>query len=324
MIETASHLCAGPATDDHVYLIGGTPFPKYRAFMLGELGSAIDRWAMAEDWRIAEATLLELAITEAGWADDPSIDSIPSSIQDALAGIEAHRVFQHAFTGIPAEFGIVELDRLVVRQTTINLAQVQRIKERFRSIDGLPSGAPFAVLPRRVQELVLQTCFPLERETMPHGVSRDKCGTFVFTSDSNDLRVLATRTFSPEDVDGCDVDGAVVAVVGVVIGYGSNYLNAIATSGRLVLHNGTHRAYALRELGFTHVPCIIQKPRTDAELLSIAPRALRQNADLYLKEPRPPVFKDYFDPRLRKLLPLRRAQRRVTITIQADERDYVD
>ncbi|MCZ7673842.1 MAG: hypothetical protein M5U34_45335 [Chloroflexi bacterium] len=109
--------------------------------------------------------------------------------------------------------------------------------------------------------------------------------------------------------------------MGLVVGFGSNFLNAIAAEGRLVLNNGSHRAYALRASGITHVPCIIQQVSRREELLVIGSNELRQNPDLYLKAPRPPLLKDYFDPKLRKVFLVPRRNRQIKVSFGVEQID---
>jgi hypothetical protein len=99
-----------------------------------------------------------------------------------------------------------------------------------------------------------------------------------------------------------------------MVGYGSNYLNAIHANGRLVLNNGSHRAFCLRELGIQQAPCVVQHVTRREEIEVIASDELREKADLYLTAPRPPLLKDYFDPRLRKILPVLRKQRQIKLS----------
>jgi len=88
-----------------------------------------------------------------------------------------------------------------------------------------------------------------------------------------------------------------------------------------VLHNGCHRAYALRELGVTHVPCVIQRVANRTELKAIATGTLRRKPDFYLKEPRPPVLKDFFDPALEKKVALPRTVRKVKVRFTTEMTD---
>jgi hypothetical protein len=59
-------------------------------------------------------------------------------------------------------------------------------------------------------------------------------------------------------VDGLDFAGVPKYVVAIAVGYGANFLAAAHVEGRLILWNGSHRAYALRAAGHTHVPCLIK------------------------------------------------------------------
>ena len=80
---------------------------------------------------------------------------------------------------------------------------------------------------------------------------------------------------------------------------------------------------ALRDLGVKEVPCLIQKAVTRQELKSVAVGNLRKHADLYLKEPRPPVLKDYFDSRLCQKIRVPPVQRQVKIRFTVESYDVV-
>lgn len=90
---------------------------------------------------------------------------------------------------------------------------------------------------------------------------------------------------------------------------------------RIILNNGSHRAFTLRDLGVTHAPCIIQHVSSNEEFRVMASSHLRRNPDLYLKHPRPPMFKDYFDPQLRKVVLVPRKVRQVRVKFEIDETD---
>ena len=118
--------------------------------------------------------------------------------------------------------------------------------------------------------------------------------TYEFVSDSNDLRFLECVPFRSEQLTDYQASGPVVGVIGAVVGYGSNYLNALACDGRLVLNNGFHRAYALRELGVTHVPCVVQQLDSRDDLEHVGRAAIRRDPAIYFDLARPPVLKDFF------------------------------
>ena len=77
--------------------------------------------------------------------------------------------------------------------------------------------------------------------------------------------------------------------------------------------------YALRELGITHVPCIVQHVSSRDELGILACTAVTDRPDFFLQDPRPMMLKDYFDPRLRKVMPVRRRLRQVRVKFEVDE-----
>src|SRR2546429_630908 len=174
--------------------------------------------------------------------------------------------------------------------------------------------------PAPTVEEVFRTCLPAEHPQPPVKWSRAHSDTYVFMSPSNDLRFLGTMRLKANHIKDYPPPGTLVGVIGIAVGFGSNFLNAIYAENRLVLNNGSHRAYALRDLGVTHVPCIIQYPSTREELVIAASGDLRDHPDLYLRSPRPSMLKDYFNPKLRKIVALKRRVRQVTVKFETDEK----
>jgi hypothetical protein len=306
--ETSRPPSPVPAVEEHVYLIGGTPFEEYRDFLLKErpeyYRSRIPE--IADEWRVAAVTMLQYRINEPAWADNPPVCPVPAEMERLVALVQSDPIYQKAFANVRAELGWVELDRLVVRQNLLNLAHVARLKQ---GLGPCPSA-----------EEIFRLCMPFDHITPQHR-ARSGPNSFTFVSDSNDIRFLEAVVLRPEQVKDYQAHGPVVGIVGIVVGYGSNYLNVIAAENRLVLHNGCHRAYALRELGITHVPCVIQRVVDRKELDAVATGKLRRNPDAYLKDPRPPVLKDFFDPALRKTVPLARTVRQVKVRFTTEMTD---
>ena len=108
-------------------------------------------------------------------------------------------------------------------------------------------------------------------------------------------------------------------VVGLVVGFGSNFLNVISAEGRLVLNNGNHRAHTLRELGITHAPCVVQEVTRRDELKVIGGGRLRRDPDKFLKSPRPPLLKDFTDPGLSRKVRLVKKTRQVRLRFEVEE-----
>jgi hypothetical protein len=297
---------------EFVYLLGGTPLQEYLDFMKREPVNRdeLDPEDLRPVWEAADAVRRELQRDEPDWADYPPLAPIPPEFADLVARVKADPFFQRAFSVLPHALAVVEIDRLVVRQKTVNRVQVGRLKERLG-----PSPDP---------EAVFRTCLPFEHPFIEPRWQVLPDGTYDFYSPSNDLRFMEPVVLGPEQVHGHQPFGRVGGVVALLVGYGSNYLNAIASEGRLVLHNGSHRAYALRELGLTHVPCVIQHARTREEVLHVAMGGLRRYPEVYLEQPRPPVLKDYFDARLCQLVRLPFVLRHVQVRYTVDQFDRAE
>jgi esterase/lipase superfamily enzyme len=92
----------------------------------------------------------------------------------------------------------------------------------------------------------------------------------------------------------------------------------------MVLHNGYHRACALRAMGFTHAPCVVQTVTRRAELDVAATRKVSEDAAFYFKAARPPLLKDFFDPRVSKTLPVRRMRKVVEVSYEIKVFDVAD
>jgi hypothetical protein len=209
---------------------------------------------------------------------------------------------------MPVSIGIVELDKLVVYQKAVNLGQIARIKER---LGDAPS-----------EEAIFGTCFPLDRALDPPFGYQEGADGWTFVSPSNDFRYLGARLLPPAAVSGfMGSPGEPVAMMVLAVGYSVNALAAARIEGRLVLTNGSHRAYALRDLGITHVPCLIQDVSRREELELLGVQELIATPDAYLAAPRPPMLKDYFDPALRIVAPVPRKDRHVQVAFRPNALD---
>jgi hypothetical protein len=106
---------------------------------------------------------------------------------------------------------------------------------------------------------VFHLCQRLEATSPPLDILSDDGERFLFTSESTNLRFHEARLFRPEQLPGYTARGPVASILGLVVGCGGNFMNVISSADRLLLNNGYHRAPALRALGVTHVPCVIQR-----------------------------------------------------------------
>jgi hypothetical protein len=303
---------ASPAVttgEKNVYLLSRSSFEDYLDFMSTWPVDAatLDRAEVADAWRTADDRMKKLRVAEAKWADNPPVKPVPGELKSYVKNFLDDPILQNGFGDTPIEIGMVELDRIVVSQKLLSVVHVQRLKEQFG-----PEPSP---------EEVARFCLPIDREPVPHRSGRIGDREFAFISESNDLRFLEAVMLQPEQISGYRRIGPVAGVIGLVVGYGSNYLTVIAADGRLLLHNGNHRACALRDLGVTHAPCLIQRLTRREELNAVAPSAVRRNPDFYLKAPRPPVLKDYFDPKLCRVVNMAMTTKEVRVRYSVEQLD---
>src|SRR2546429_1172591 len=260
-MREAAHLesrLVGEATDrvvdECVYLIGRPPLNDFRHFMtvVAENGHRADERRLIEEWRAAAAYIAELRRQEAGIADNPTIEPVPRRLEALRDRVLEDPVFRHAFQVVPTDIGFVELDRLVVWQKTVNRSHLDLLKPRLG--------------PSPTEEEIFETCLPFDHPTPPVKWMRTHRDTFVLVSPSNDLRFLDALFLDPSQVVGRPPVGAAAAIIGLVVGFGSNFLNAVHAENRLVLVHRTHRAHSLPPMGVTHPPCIIPHVSTRQEL----------------------------------------------------------
>lgn len=316
--ETDDASAAHDQGEDCVYLVGHTPLDQYLDFMEAEAVGVTreDRGRLSDDWRAADNRRRALEASERRWLETPPLHAepdrrqvpLPPEMEVLVPALAAHPVFRRAFAVVPVRVALVELDSLVAYQRTVNLEHVRRLRARLG-----PSPSP-----REVFDFCLPTVRP-PAEAAPFRVRPAGDGEFVFTCESTDLRFLEAVTLRPEQVSGYDAPGAVAGVVGLVVGFGSNFVNVISAEGRLVLNNGNHRVYALRELGLTHAPCVVQDVTRREELKVVGGGRLRRDPDTYLRGARPPMLRDFFDPLLSRRVRLVKKTRHVRVKFSVDE-----
>jgi len=293
--------------DEILYLIGRPTLKQYLRFVRGHATDPPDRGALIDEWMAAHDLVRALEKDEAGLADEPSIARIPLDpmYEPLLIEFLKDPLVRHGFNIVPTEVVFVELDRLVVYQKHIDLTHVRRLESDL-------GPAPTA-------EQVFRTCLPCDHPQPPVRWARGRRNQFVFVSPSNDLRFLGAMPLKDAHIRDYPPPGSLVGVVGLAVGFGSNFLNALYAEGRLILNNGSHRAYALRKMGVTHVPCIVQHVSSRHQLAVVAASDVEDAPDLYMKSRRPPMLRDYFDPRLRRIIRCQRRVRQVTVRFEVDE-----
>lgn len=290
---------------ENLYLIGRPPLKGFLRFVKSHAVNPPGEGDLADAWQAASELVRRLERDEAGAADDPPLVKMGPEYEPLLIELLEDPLIRNGYNTVPTEVAIVELDRLVVYQKHIDLTYVRQLAERLG--------------PGLSKEQIFRTCLLHDHPQPPMKWSRVADNRFVFVSPSNDLRFLGATPLNADQIKDHPLPGHLAGVAGVTVGFGSNFLNAVYCEKRLILNNGSHRAYALRELGVTHAPCIVQHLPSRDQVEVVASREVRRDPDLYLKNPRPAMLKDYFNPKLHRVMPVHRRLRQIAIRFEVEE-----
>ncbi|ETX13293.1 hypothetical protein OCH239_12355 [Roseivivax halodurans JCM 10272] len=295
-------------TQDELWLLGQPTLADFLDHVRKAVdgGDRLDRRLLVDAWREANDHYAELETTEAGIADEIDCLELPAELASLAEDLSEREHFRNTFDRMPTTFGMVELDKIVVSQRRVTLPFVEALAAKLD--------------PRPDPKDLFRFCQPFERRDPPVEIMRLGNQRFVFSSDSNDLRFHETAMLRADQVTGRESFAPVSGAVGLFVGYGSNFLTLIRSEDRMVLHNGYHRAVAMRMAGVTHVPCVIQTVTRRDELEVSAAQPVVDDPTFYFRSPRPPILKDFFDPAIRTLLRTRRTKKLVEVSFEV--RDY--
>lgn len=291
---------------EETWLLGQPPIASLLDFVEEMVSPPVpDRRALVDAWRDANDRYYELELAEAGFPDKIACKKLPPSLTGLADKVRADPRFAASFDTMPVSIEMVEIARLVLFQLHVSRHHVQRLKT---GLGGDPS-------PQALGEF----CMPLGASNARIDVQRLGSRGYAFRSDSLDFRAHDAVLLDPSQITGHSSFGAVGAVLALPVGFSSNFLSAVRSDGRLILHNGYHRAVALLELGIKFAPCIIETVTRRDELNLIAKRRVVEQPSFYLEAARPPVLKDFLDARLCRTFPTRRIRRIVEIRFEVEE-----
>lgn len=301
---------SAPQSRQEIWLLGQPPLGRYLDFVSESVigGADMPQRQLADDWRAANDHYAELEEREAGLADTIDWRNLDPELEPLADAVRADSRFHHTFPTLAVTFGMVELDKLVVYQL--------RVTGDF--VDGLARQLGPAPDPATI----FRTCQPLDAPPPRLQVEKADDNRYLFTSESHDMRFHEARLFGTADMLGYSSFGAVAGIVGVVVGFGGNFLNVIRSDDRFLLNNGYHRAVALRSLGVTHAPCVIQTVTRRDELNLVGPERVVDDPVFYYRAKRPPLLKDFLDPRIAKRLPTRPRRKLIEVSFKV-HRTYV-
>ncbi len=212
---------------------------------------------------------------------------------------------------VPFDIAYVDMGNALPTQYRIDLKRVEAIKRR------LSSKMDF----KDLIEVCLSTedhQIPIERNFI--GQSADNEATLFLDDEDIRFRGVDLREANLFEAGGVPTNRARAKALTFLLAFGEPFITAfrfhrsimdpflhkVIQVPYVVLTNGYHRAYALWDLGYKKIPCVLADI-TPQEINAFAP-----NPDSIISAcslPRPPLFRDFFDSRaaLRlNLLPRRR------------------
>jgi len=289
------------------FLLGRPPIDEYLSFLIqASPGQNVDIQAAAEDWRRAEAVIDELTVSEAGAADGRAESALPTELASRASRYLSDPAVAATFAVLPARVGLVSLDDLIVFQRQISLRYAGELQTVIGDWDV-------------ADERLFNFCFGVDQSQPPINRMQVAANAFVFQSISTDARFLGAALIDASQVTGYVPGGRATSAIVLFVGYGVNALSVININGRLVLNNGSHRAYALKAAGVAQVPAVIQDVAHEHELSVVS--HVQQNQQLYLHNQRPPMLKDFFNPALHHVIEAPRRSRQVRLQFAMDTLD---
>ena len=234
-----------------------------------------------QSWEQLQSRVATMLASEIGVAESIQLTAIPSEYEAVLQQYASNPLFQRTFAGLPTGFGIVEIDKLVAAQRTVNLDYVDRLVQSFPKSPQMADLLNICVAPTRAMD-------PIQHLEVGPNVH-------VFSSPNSDIRFLGSfkKNLTPDDLDYAIMGGIPAAAIITFVGYGAAPINVLQAGSRVVLNNGFHRVYALRSMGVTHIPVVIQVVRNPA--LEFPPAVAGLPKEYLLGAPRPVLMKDFFE-----------------------------
>lgn len=260
-----------------------------------------------QSWLEVQPRVADLSRLEAGIADTMRVSEIPGEYQAKVERFATDNLFRKSFSQLPVRFALVEIDKLIAPQRTVNLDYVAKLVEKFSGDPSLDDLLDFCVSPKREMEAIQH----LEVGPNAH----------VFSSPNSDIRFLGAflKQLTNEDLEHAVGGGLPAAAVISFVGYGAAPVNVFRWQNRVVLNNGFHRVYALRSLGVREIPVVVQCVSNPQ--LEFPPQVVGLPKEYLLGTVRPVIMKDFFEPGFTTTVKVRDRLKMVSIQIGGNQHD---
>lgn len=292
--------------DEELCLMGVTGLAEFMDFVRTRAvdGAVLERGDLADMWRGAARAFEALQTSEAGVADQPKVLPLSAQAQAHVKLLAELPYFQQTFSAVPVAFGMVPLDTLVVCQQHITRSSVARMQAT------LPSPLP--------EQALTDLCLPLSADKAGFRLAHQSDSSFTFVSDTHDARFLGAQLLDPAALASAQVSGYPLAAIGLAVGFTTNVLNVVRYGNRLVLNNGYHRAFALRQRGVTHAPCLIQVCGHWEDVGLAGASEMFHNGPVYFSQARPPLLRDFANPALTRAFATRPVRKEIRISFEVE------
>jgi hypothetical protein len=287
-----------------LWLLGQPPLSRLLDFVESSVvgGDRFDRQALTAAWRAANDRWQALERSEAGIANAGEHRELDAALQPLADEVRSHPNYRQSFDTLPTEFAMVDLDHLIVDQQHVTQTFVDRIAARARRESDAAS--------------LFRLCMPLAAPDTPVTIQKVGSHRYVFKSRSLDFRFHDAHLLAPRIHDSF---GPVAGIVGLVVGYGCNFLNVMRVGKRVLLANGYHRAVGLRAAGVRFAPAVMQTATRVDELQVSVKSRIADAAEFYFESARPPLLRDFFDAQLTTLLPIRPRMRQIEVSFEVKD-----
>jgi hypothetical protein len=252
-------------------------------------------------WEMLQPRVAALMEQENGIADAVALEPIPSEHHPIIDALTRNKLFQKTFFHIPTGFALVEIDKLVAPQRTVNLGYVERLLKKYPS-------APTIID-------LFDICISMKRDMDPLQHLEVAPNAHVFSSPNSDIRFLGAfvKDLNDDDISYAEHGGLPVAAIIAFVGYGASPVNVLKVGGRVVLNNGFHRVYALRSMGVTKIPVVVQQVRNAQ--LEFPPQVAGLPREYLLTHSRPVLVRDFFEPDFAVTLKVRERIKTVSLSV---------
>jgi hypothetical protein len=228
-------------------------------------------------WNEAREQFQLIQDEEKGIADNCEIKDIDSHLIDAIMN---HRMIKNSYGNEDYELKMVNLDQVVIEQRELILNYTNRLENEIS-------------FPPNEKQLLKFCLTPEKRVARPKAKKGDS-STYYFSSPSKEFRFLGghlKEEVTIDDIEKTGIGGLPTHAVILFLGYPSFCMSGYKVGGRVIMNNGTHRAYTLASNGVKKVPMLlINRTRSDF------PEKLQGlKKDYLLLNPRPIMLKDYLN-----------------------------